>query len=365
MPLGHAQRAPQLGAKLSVPMHTESGACEHGLEGIGRAERSEHGRPPPVPSRREHPLINMRGRWYDAATRRFLTRDPIVSGASGSQGWNPYSYVHNRPFRFVDPTGYQTTCTTGSCYDDRRGADGVIEIVVHGKRQEPPGPPEADAREGLSLQSFGSASFGSSAPGEGPNSGMSTDPAGQPGVIQLPREWEDPAVPVQGFAPKSGGNQLLDEATKQIEDTSETWQAAFEFQMAVTPFGAEQFLLKSLGWFLGKAAARLGTKAAARAVPQLGTRGQNLLQAAKDPRLRDAVRNLFRSGAKVGDGSTMAAVRYERATGQLLSPKGHTQKLLDRRGQLQKLWSDRGLSAGDRQIVKELLGDIQDALGGL
>jgi hypothetical protein len=61
----------------------------------------------------------------------------------------------------------------------------------------------------------------------------------------------------------------------------------------------------------------------------------------------------------------MAAVRHELATGQLLSPRGHVQKLIDRRGQLQKLWSNQSLSAGDRQIVKELLGDIQNALGGL
>jgi len=58
----------------------------------------------------------------------------------------------------------------------------------------------------------------------------------------------------------------------------------------------------------------------------------------------------------------MDAVRFERVTGELLSPSGHTQKLLDRRSQLQKLRRDSSLSAGDRRIVHDLLKDVQDAL---
>ena len=78
----------------------------------------------------------------------------------------------------------------------------------------------------------------------------------------------------------------------------------------------------------------------------------------------DAIENLYRKGAKVGNGSSMDAYRYERATGKLLSPKGHCQKLLDRRNQLQKMVRDANLSPSDRQIVKDLLIDIQNALSG-
>ena len=87
-----------------------------------------------------------------------------------------------------------------------------------------------------------------------------------------------------------------------------------------------------------------------------------LLRNAQDPRLKDAINNLYRPGAKVGSGSTADAVRFERATGELLSPKGHTQKLLDRRTQLMKLRKDPNLNSGDRRIIHDILKDTQDAL---
>jgi RHS repeat-associated protein len=51
-------------------------------------------------------LVNMRGRIYDPQVARFLTTDPLVSEPGYSQSWNPYSYVHNSPLAFVDPTGF-------------------------------------------------------------------------------------------------------------------------------------------------------------------------------------------------------------------------------------------------------------------
>jgi hypothetical protein len=47
----------------------------------------------------------------------------------------------------------------------------------------------------------------------------------------------------------------------------------------------------------------------------------------------------------------------------LLSPQGHVQKLLDRRSQLMRLLHDSSISAAHRAIIKEILIDIQDALG--
>src|SRR5215213_2546591 len=114
----------------------------------------------------------------------------------------------------------------------------------------------------------------------------------------------------------------------------------------------------------GLGAAYRGSRAAGRAQRLLGTARDNLLNAAQDRRLVDAIENLYRKGAKVGNGSSMDAYRYERATGKLLSPKGHCQKLLDRRNQLQKMVRDANLSPSDRQIVKDLLIDIQNALSG-
>lgn len=58
----------------------------------------------------------------------------------------------------------------------------------------------------------------------------------------------------------------------------------------------------------------------------------------------------------------MDAVRFEKATGKLLSPKGHVQKLLERRSQLMKLLRDPSVGEIDRAIIKEILIDIQNAL---
>jgi len=88
-----------------------------------------------------------------------------------------------------------------------------------------------------------------------------------------------------------------------------------------------------------------------------------LLREAKDPRVKDAVNNLYRPRASVGDGGSAAALRHERATGELLSESGHKGKLLTRRTQLIKLWKDKSLSDSDRRIVRKLLVDAQSALG--
>ena len=87
-----------------------------------------------------------------------------------------------------------------------------------------------------------------------------------------------------------------------------------------------------------------------------------LLRNAENLKLKEAIENLYRPNAKVGNGSTMDAVRYEKETGILLSPSGHTQKLLDRRTQLVKLRNNGNLSSSDQKIINDLLIDIQDAL---
>ncbi len=52
-------------------------------------------------------LVNMQGRMFDLATRRFLTPDPVIQDPTESQNLNAYNYVMNRPLYFVDPTGFE------------------------------------------------------------------------------------------------------------------------------------------------------------------------------------------------------------------------------------------------------------------
>lgn len=52
-------------------------------------------------------LIDMNGRVYDPALKRFLTPDPFVSDPLSSQAYSRYSYVLNNPLTYIDPTGFQ------------------------------------------------------------------------------------------------------------------------------------------------------------------------------------------------------------------------------------------------------------------
>jgi RHS repeat-associated protein len=51
-------------------------------------------------------LVHMNGRVYDPQLGRFISADPYVDGPESTQGWNRYSYVHNRPLSFDDPSGF-------------------------------------------------------------------------------------------------------------------------------------------------------------------------------------------------------------------------------------------------------------------
>ena len=50
-------------------------------------------------------LVNLRARWYQPRAGRFLTRDPFEGFDNQPQSLHQYSYVHNQPINFTDPTG--------------------------------------------------------------------------------------------------------------------------------------------------------------------------------------------------------------------------------------------------------------------
>ncbi|WXG53364.1 MAG: FG-GAP-like repeat-containing protein [Candidatus Sedimenticola sp. (ex Thyasira tokunagai)] len=54
----------------------------------------------------EMDLIHMNGRVYDPTLGRFLSADPTMQFPYSSQGYNRYSYVHNNPLKYTDPSGY-------------------------------------------------------------------------------------------------------------------------------------------------------------------------------------------------------------------------------------------------------------------
>ena len=50
-------------------------------------------------------IYNMRARWYDAASARFMSREPIWPQLNNPNALNPYQYSGNNPVNFSDSTG--------------------------------------------------------------------------------------------------------------------------------------------------------------------------------------------------------------------------------------------------------------------
>jgi RHS repeat-associated protein len=77
-------------------------------------------------------LYHMRARYYDPATARFLSRDPIWPRLGDPQNLNPYEYVTENPLQFIDPTGLEEV---GNYW--RFQYDQVSSISDLAKKQQP------------------------------------------------------------------------------------------------------------------------------------------------------------------------------------------------------------------------------------
>jgi RHS repeat-associated protein len=51
-------------------------------------------------------LIHMNGRVYDPLVGRFASADPYIDAAFGTQAFNRFAYVGNKPLSFTDPSGF-------------------------------------------------------------------------------------------------------------------------------------------------------------------------------------------------------------------------------------------------------------------
>jgi hypothetical protein len=87
-----------------------------------------------------------------------------------------------------------------------------------------------------------------------------------------------------------------------------------------------------------------------------------LLKSTSDGKLKNIISELYRETARVGDGGTADALRYETQTGNLLSPSGHLMKAVGRINELTKYLKQENLSAQDRQIAQSLLNNLNSAV---
>jgi len=99
-----------------------------------------------------------------------------------------------------------------------------------------------------------------------------------------------------------------------------------------------------------------------------GTKGSSkrskLLGQAQNTKLKNAISEMYRPGAKRGDGGLADAIRYELKTGKLVGGKSHLQKGFERLRNLENILSKQSLNSGDKALIRRLIDDLRKALGG-
>jgi len=267
-------------------------------------------------------LYYYRARYYEPTAGRFLSVDPL-GFAAGNE--NLFGYVDNSPLGSVDPDGEQ-----------ERRRNGTSEgIITHNR-----------TLEGLYRETAGG------------NSGH-MDQAQTAGGV---------------------GQAVVDAGEGLIVDASTRAGAALGGAVVIT--GAQTLARGGRGRRLWAGIRRRlfggadeAAEAAARANPAHSAAQLEQLNASlrarmgrphtTNPRLSHLMDELYRPGAKLGSGSTAAAVREELATGTKVGGKLHTEKAEGFVTAIQKWLRDNSAaSAADRAAAENVLRDLQNALNG-
>jgi len=99
-----------------------------------------------------------------------------------------------------------------------------------------------------------------------------------------------------------------------------------------------------------------------------GTKGSNvrerLLSTVTNTKLKNAVEQMFRPNASIGDGGLADAIRYEKETGELVGGHSHTQKGKERLKNLENILLKENLNEQDTKTINKLIDDLRRALRG-
>ena len=96
-------------------------------------------------------------------------------------------------------------------------------------------------------------------------------------------------------------------------------------------------------------------------------RRDTLLARAKNPKLQNAIKQLYRKGAFIGDGGTADAIRFEKATGIGIGRDGntHVQKGKEMVKYIEnKIINKEALSEGDRKLATLLVEALKKEIWG-
>ncbi len=339
----------------------------------------------------------MNGRLLDPKLGRVISADPLVPDPLYSQSYNRFSYVYNNPLKYTDPSGYTP------CDWFRRVCDifeGMREFSETHGRSCPPASCRSgfdawhDAPAGsepyLDAIAWYMAQQMAEQPAQAPPVGVpvqehTRDQTDQEGTKPLtyPSPLQRRPTIDEALEATRAHIRELDASLAQTQEMYARFDAEWESLEEATSWrhsvadlldatanaltAADLLLAGPTGEgilpaaILKGGARRLVEGGAARALPSPRTW---LLDNATDQTLRNRIHMLYRPKARIGNGGTADAVRYELQTGQLLSPKGHFEKaILERDGLLRDLASGR-LNETDTRIARQLLSDLQHALQG-
>lgn len=98
----------------------------------------------------------------------------------------------------------------------------------------------------------------------------------------------------------------------------------------------------------------------------IGTNRRNsLLKRTRDPKLKNAINQLYRPGSFIGDGGTASVIKFEKATGLGLASKGntHMQKGREMLKYIEvKILKQTTLSESDRKLARQLAKSLKKAI---
>jgi RHS repeat-associated protein len=257
-------------------------------------------------------LYYYRARYYSPDQKRFIAADPLGFGGGDS---NFYAYVGNNPINFTDPSG--------------KSVESFAQGLVVGGAK--------GAVVGFALGVLAAAS----------------------GVT---------LAPAMTIALALGGGALLIKALNEI--SNEPCPDKRDYLYGELLGGLAGGLAGGgVGGRLGAGTATAGeNNAANRALHEAykdGLRAAMEKPTVSDKKLSELVDALYRPNAKVGSGSTAAAVREELLTGQPVGGAFHSLKAEGGITALQK-WLNKNPTArpGDRAAAENIIRDMSNALRG-
>jgi hypothetical protein len=97
-----------------------------------------------------------------------------------------------------------------------------------------------------------------------------------------------------------------------------------------------------------------------------GTKGSNarerIMSTVSNPKLKNAVDQMYRPNATAGDGGLADAIKHEKETGELVGGRSHIQKGKERLKNLENILTKEKLNAHDTKTIKKLIDDLKQAL---